>query len=404
LGVEDLPANALLADAFVAACAHEMLRVISPNGVLPVSILDVPLVALALAWLREEDLATQTEHGWLIAAESELPPAIDIWRSLFFGSASASAECALLATLGPSLAAGDAARLLLPPVLREQALSASPSARNATAMLLRGLAAFTTAWPTGRCLRVAVVGTPQSTLVRRVLNQIEAAGLPLRFVVLSTDPDALNVMQGELSGIPGASAQLWSKLPDDMLHCFDIVLDLFGLSLPGRERLPMGQLLELLTPAGLLLAAEPMPNRVASLLFGPAIEAGGTAMLQSPEAWCLDLRHAGFAEARHTLLDGAIWPVALMVASADSHSFEDMKTERRDGLVLFAAPNDPLAAAVAARQAVLRQLPIEALREVLTAPFAAQHQHVLLLAEDLTEDDAGPEALAELLADISCWQ
>ena len=73
----------------------------------------------------------------------------------------------------------------------------------------------------------------------------------------------------------------------------------------------------------------------------------------------------------------------------------------RDGLVLFAAPNDPVAAAVAARQTVLRQLPIEALREVLTAGFAAQHQHVLLLAEDLTDDGAGPEALAELLADIS---
>ena len=41
------------------------------------------------------------------------------------------------------------------------------------------------------------------------------------------------------------------------------------------------------------------------------------------------------------------------------------------------------------------------MREVLTAPFASQQQHVLLLAADAAEDDDSAEALAELLADIS---
>ena len=404
VGADDVSANALLADACVTATAHEALLALNPDGVLPDTATHLPLVGLALSWLQQEGLAERTASGWRIHPESELPPAVEIWRSLFFGAASGGAESALLAALGPSLAACDGAGLLLPPVLREQAMFASPSAIGAAEALLSGLAAFTTKWPAERCLRLALVGMPQSSLVRRILDQIETAGLPLRLVVLTADADLVPAVQAELARVPGAAVQSWGAVHADGLHNFDLVLNIFGLSLPGRERLTPHQLLELLTPAGLLLAAEPMPGRVADVLFGPGMEHGAVAATRHPETWCHDLRDAGFGDARHSMLDGAIWPVALMVASAAdlAHTETIVGPEStKNGLVLFAAPNDPLAAALAARQTVARQLPIEALREVLTGPFAAQHQHVLLLAEDMVEDDAGPEALAELLADIS---
>ena len=71
------------------------------------------------------------------------------------------------------------------------------------------------------------------------------------------------------------------------------------------------------------------------------------------------------------LLDGAIWPASLLVAAPAERIPANRHGERGDeqaGLVVFAAPDDPLAAALAARQGMLRLLPIEAMRDVLTAP------------------------------------
>jgi len=407
-GTEELAASVLLADAFVTAMAHESLLAQAPDGLIPSSLLDRPMVATVLPWLVEDGLAINDPAGWRLAPSSDLPPAVEIWRSLFFGSGEGSAECAMLAALDSSLAPsvpplGDDTGLHFSPVLREQSLFASPSAIHATTALLRGFAAITAAWPAERCLRIAVVGAPHALLLRRVLDRVDACGIPLRVLALTADSDALSAIQTVLAQTPGASAQLWSTLPDEAWHGFDVVIDLYGLSLPGRERLSLDQLRRLLAPTGLLLAAEPVPSRAAALLFGPAIEPDAVAALQQPEAWCRDLRDAGFGAARCTLLDGAIWPAALLAGRAYSEPGDPAAAEtgkEQTGLVVFAAPNDPLAAALAARETLVRLLPIEAMRDVLTGPFAARPQHVLLLPADPTEEDASPEALAELLADI----
>lgn len=398
LGVEDRPASMLLADACVTASVHEAIVARSTDGVLPADWSNSPLTAQALACLREEGLAHETGAGWQVEKASELPPPVDIWRSLFFSTPQASAECALLAALSPSLMAGDPAMLVLPPGMTEQAMFASPSGTEAAQALMRGLTAFATTWPAGRCLRIALVGAAQNALIRRVVDAIEALGFPFRLVVLVPDARAEASLLPELARTPGATAQAWPAAQH--LPAFDLVLDFFGLSLP-RQRLVPDQLFSLLASGGLLLAAEAIPSYVSSLLFGPALGVDTAAGLQHPDAWCRDLRDAGFAEVRHTLLDGAIWPATLLIASAAAQSDDSNADGSQAGLVLFAAPNDPLAAALTARQPTLQQLPIEALREVLTVPLASRHQHVLLLAEEFAEDDDAPEALAELLADIA---
>ncbi|MEA2740453.1 MAG: hypothetical protein QOH05_3760, partial [Acetobacteraceae bacterium] len=402
-GVEDLPEGMLLADACVTAIAHEALLNLSGDDSLPASVTALPLVEAILPWLEEDGLATRGPDGWALMRSSDLPAAVEIWRSLMFGTGEGAAECVMLAALGPALTSGDVAGLQLSSVLRDQALFASASAREAMAALLRGLGAVTATWPAGRCLRVAVVGAPHAGLLRHVLERIEARGLPLRLVALATDDTALASIQDILTQTPGASARLWSTMADDAWHGFDLVLDLYGLSLPSAERLEPDQILRLLVPSGVLLAAEPVPNRAAALLFGPGIEAGATASLRQPGGWCDALHDAGFASASHSLLKGAIWPACLLVATAfderdqpASHS----PWSESDGLVVFASPNDRLASALAGRQHMLHLLPIEAMREVLTAPFAARQQHVVLLASDATEDEDCAEALAELLADI----
>ena len=403
-GVEEVPEGVWLADACVTAIAFEALLGLSRDDRLPAAVTDRKLAAAVLPWLAEDSLATREAGGWRLTTGSDLPAAGEIWRSLMFGAGECAAECAMLAALGPSLATGDASALNLSAVLRDQALFSSPSAREAMAALLSGLDAITSTWPAGRCLRIAVVGALHATLLGRVLARIEARGMPLRLVALAANPDGLSCIQDVLSHTPGAAAQLWSSLPEDAWYSRDVVLDLYGLSLPSRDRLTPDQILRLLAPTGVLLAAEPVRSRSAELLFGPGIEAGATAALYDAEAWCVALCDAGFASARHTLLDGTIWSASLLVASARGQSAQALggatHGEQAD-LVVFAAANDALAAALAARLSILHLLPIEAMREVLTAPFAAQQQHVLLLASDEAEDDAFAETLAELLADIS---
>lgn len=403
-GVDDLPQSLLLADACVTAIAHEALLALAGDDLLPSAVGDLPFVANALRWLEDDGLATQGHDGWHLLRSGDLPPATDIWRSLMFGAGEGAAECVLLAALGPSLTIGDDAALHLSSALREQALFASASGREAMAALLRGVGTITSTWPAGRCLRVAVVGVLPAALLRQVVECIAVHDLPLRLVVFAADQAALSGTQEILGQTPGASTQTWSAMPDHAWHGFDLALDLYGFSLPTHERLTPERVLRLLAPCGVLLAVEPVPNRPAALLFGPGIELGARAALRQPDAWCDALHDAGFASTRHTLLDGAIWTAGLLVASApgqNGRSATTCRPNQQDGLVVFAAPNDRLAAALAASQNILHLLPIEAMREVLTAPFASQHQHVLLLACDAAEDDDSAETLAELLADIS---
>ena len=384
-GVEIAPDSVLLADACVSAIGYEALDALSDDDRVPAALADLPLVTTVLAWMAEDGLAAREASGWRLAASSDLPGAGEIWRSLMFGAGEAAAECAVLAALGPALAAGDVAALRLSSVLRDQAMSSSPSARGAMAALSRGLEAVVEGWPAERCLRVAVAGELHPALLARVVAQIEVRRLPLRLTALTADSDVLSAIQDVLAPIPGTSAGLWSTLQDDAWHGYDVVLDFFGLSLPAHDGITADQAFRLLAPGGVLLAVEPMPGRAAELLFGPGISSGSAAALRHPDAWCEILSEAGFATARHALLDGAIWCASLLVARSPAEPIpanEGEADHEQPGLVVFAAPYDPLAVTLKSRLSILRLLPIEAIRDVLTAPFAARQQHVLLLAAD----------------------
>ena len=412
-GREDMPPSVLLADAFAAAVAFEALQACRQAARLPPP---DKLHVLAMGWLAEDGYAGRDAEGWRLAAATDLPPSGDIWRSLFFEAPQAGAEATLLAALGPALAGTDAGTgLLLSPALREQILFASPTAAAAMEALLRSLGTVTATWPAGRCLRLAAVGALHAPLLRRVVERMASCGIPLRLVLLAHEPAALTGVQELVADTPGVVARLWDALPAAERHghdpaaerqSFDIVLDLYGLSAPLRHRLDAGALTGLLAPGGLLLGAEPAESRLAALLFGPATDPDFDpvqgAAVQPPEAWCTALADAGCANARQMLLDGALWPVALLAGSRGPEpSAEPHPAPDDSDLVVFAAPDDPLAAALSARQGILRLLPIEALKDALTAPFAATLRHLLLLAPGATDDDSGAEMLPELLADIS---
>ena len=401
-GIDDLSESAVLADICVAAIAHETLLSLAPGGRLPAAVAGQPFVAATLPWLEEDGLATRDADGWRLEPAGDLPPAVDIWRSLLFGTGEGAAECVLLASLAPALTVGEAGPLQLSSVLRDQALFASATALEAMAALMRALGAVLATWPAGHCLRIAVVGALHAGLLQRILDRIgDHADLAVRLVAIGTEQAALTGVQEVLARTLGGSTQLWSAFADEATYDFDLAIDLYGLSLPSSERVSADSIRRLLAPTGVLLAVEPAPNRASALLFGPGIALHEAESPRTPAAWCDVLADAGFESSSHTLLNGAIWPASLLVARASctlDHGAQEWNEQ--DGLIVFAAPNDPLAAALAARQNMLHWLPIEAMREVLTAPFASRQQHVLLLASDTSEADGGAEALSELLADI----
>jgi acyl transferase domain-containing protein len=384
-GVANLPATVLLADAYLAAAAFEARPV---RG---------PLATLAMDWLEEDGLAVREADGWRLAAQSDLPEAAEIWRSLLFDVPRAGAECALLAAIPPALA--DAALadpapadsdmgLALSATLREQVLFASPSAASAISALVQGVADLASHWAPGRCMRVALVGAAHAKLLQAVADRLAGCRIPARFVVFTDEAD----------GLAAASIASRGALDAEQPDRFDLVLDLYGLSLPGRAGLTPAMLAGLLAPGGLLLAAEPAASRFAALLFGPALQ--GDAALRAPDAWCAALREAGCTAAEPVPLDGALWPVALLAATQAANLPATLPAEPGD-LVVFAAPDDPLVAALSARQGMLRLLPIEAMADALAAPFAGTLRHLLLFAPGTGDDEAGAETLPEMLAEVS---
>ena len=344
---------------------------------------------------------------WRLADAVGLPPSGDIWRSLFFETPQAGAESTLLASLGPALSGPGrgGGPAVVAGIARAGFVCLADGGRGDGCVAgqrcgdRRPLA--------GRALLAdGGGGALHAPLLRRMVQRMADCGIALRMVLLAHDQEALAGVGDLLAETPGSRAYTWEALPAEERQRFDVVVDLYGLSAPVRQRLGIETLTGLLAPGGLLLGVEPAESRLSTLLFGPAIDPdfdpAQPHAVQSPEAWCAALADAGCGNARQMLLDGALWPAVLLAASLGLEPAADPRQAPDNAdLVVFAAPDDPLAAALSARQGMLRLLPIEALKDALTAPFAAKLHHLLLLTPGAMEEESGIEALPELLADIS---
>ncbi len=384
----------LLADACAAATVFETVQLLAPGGLLPAATMASHLQMAAMGWLEQEGLAEPAADGWRLAAVSDLPASAELWRTLFFDLPEAAAECAVLAALGPALTSASMPDPLLPPALLDQAMVASPASRLTIDALLRGLHERGSHWPRGACLRVAFAGVLPAVLLRRVVAWAESRGVVLRLLAVAHAEEALAALQSLLAETPGSAAKLWDTLSLEERHGFDVVLGLYALSGPAAVRATPEALAGLLAPGGVLLAAEPTDSRIAGLLFGSALLT--SPMLRPIEAWRQALQHAGCAVATQPI-DTPLWPVALLagVAASGREAAAPVMAE----LVVFTAPDDPLAAALAARQRVPRLLPIEALKDSLAAA-SVEIQPIVILAPGAPDDDWA-ERLTELMTEIA---
>ncbi len=418
--------SVLLAEACLTATAWEVLQgqagqEPAAEGKMVAAAALAPHAAAAAHWLVQDGLATEsaqapqaaTAQGWRLAAAHDLPPAAELWRTLFFDLPEAAAECALLAAAGPWLAdSGAGAMPELPAALREQALLASPAATLAAEAVLHGLAAAWGHLPPGSCLLVALAGVPAPALLRRVVAWAAAQGVVLRLTALAGTPEAAAGLAALRDTAPDLTTLLWQDAGarrGDSAGGFDAVLGLYPLSGPEGLRATPAALLGLLAPGGVLLAAEPAEGRLAGLLFGP--------VRRAPEEWEAELRLGGAVAAVRRLAT-PVWPVALLAAALPPASAR-APLSGPDGpadIMVFTAPDDPLAAALAAsalapqaagrglreqQGQAPRLLPIEALGESLRAAAAVERQATLVLVPPVAAEADWVEVLAELLAGLA---
>ena len=350
--VASLPAGvpgAALLDAALAAVAVEA----SQDDQIVAAMADAYVTARFAAALSvpgaQDSPLRQALAGWMAAdgdAEGAGVPAEDLVRSLLFDVPEAGADAALLAAAGDALPAvlrGEVPRPVPPAALLDQFLNNAPAGRRSLRALGDAAEAVARGWATGQALRVLEVGAGRGTGTRALVQRLGAAHPGLRYVARTSEA-LLPALADALAGFDGVTVEG----PGSASGAYDLVLSLHGLTLGGVSAggVSAGGLAELqgeMVPGGLLLAVEPLPNRVWDLVGVPA--EGGLAVPFDAPVWTETLGAAGFA-ATAAELAPSTWPAVLLAAQSLRTGVEVGPLAGR--VLLLAEDGDTLGEALAA--------------------------------------------------------
>ncbi|HXP30307.1 MAG TPA: SDR family NAD(P)-dependent oxidoreductase [Stellaceae bacterium] len=380
--------TSLLLDAFLAAAAHGALTALIQPGA-PFAVADLaaqgtlaaesaPLCTALLRRLEEHGAAGETGGAWTLESDSHLPEPGAIWRSLLADAPALVADLALAANAGEALSAvlrqGSAAAPVLPAMLIEHFLYASPSGERAVAALCERVVSIATQWPADRPLRILEIGTGQGVLARRLLAAL--APHPVAVSYAAMDPD------GEAAARPLAAGH-------------DLIVSAYGLTRLQSGGDALARLGDALAPGGAILAVEPAPNALWDVVFGldPAWWQASVAPdfpispLCDGGAWDRALEAAGFRAISSARLEPATWPVMLVIALADRQSRAPAaESLNASPVVLIADPADALARRLAAR---LKEAGLSA--QVIFPPSAEDGAALLAALREPAE--GGPEVM-----------
>jgi acyl transferase domain-containing protein/NADPH:quinone reductase-like Zn-dependent oxidoreductase/acyl carrier protein len=273
--------------------------------------------------------AAESETGWRLSGDNDLPDFAEIWRLLLAEAPELVAELALVAT-----AAEELPRLLRdglrqpepsPLPMAEHLSHASPGSAAGTDIVRGTLAEIAAAWPADRPLRVLEIGA-DGAVSRRLVEALAQTGAPLAYCATHPDPEQAARLASALKAQAGVTANCWSlREGDDQLgdSRFDVIVSLQALSRSHIDAEALSRLRRRMMPGGLLLAAEPEPNPLWVLAFGRyrawwQAEAAGPdgSPLRNGEAWCRELVLAGFATPGSMAIAAGPWPSAALWARA----------------------------------------------------------------------------------------
>jgi acyl transferase domain-containing protein/NADPH:quinone reductase-like Zn-dependent oxidoreductase/acyl carrier protein len=269
-GVREAPESWLYLGAFARSLAFDCVRSLFGEGpILPSPGMPAaPLLRSLLADLRRAGLATQSEAGWLLAAQSGLPAPGDILRTFAAEHAGANAEIVLaaqaLAGLGGALHTGaalaisaatidrfESSAILLTPVLE--------AAASICAACQAGIAPET--------LRV-LVAEPFCLGVLRSLAPLVQDGR-VTVTVIGTDRRRLNLAQARHGGAAGLSFLAADSESEAVDAPYDLAIGLALGPLLAGGGADLGRAIAMrLAPGGLFCLLLPPANPVFDCLLG----------------------------------------------------------------------------------------------------------------------------------------
>ena len=341
------------------------------------------LLEAMLVWLERDELATCRDGQWALVPSPDLPPAAEIWRSILAGAPTAVAEAALIGAMGealPSILAEG--RVALPrglAALTAHMQWASPSAAVSIDAVAVAVAEMAGAWPSNRPLRVLELGASDGSVTGRFVEALMQSGAAVEFVAAAGAQEDHQAIAAAAERLPGGTVVAW-ELGQDVPSAlasrrFDLVCGMTALTRGRADVDRLGRLQAMLAPGGVLIVAEPRPNRMWDLRFGMDDGWGradaGSALLEGRE-WLRVLQAAGFGEATAAWVGAAVWSASVLVARAyGTVGAGPARTGAEAGLLIVAGADDVLGLALA--DAILVEgrkslaVPFEAATEMLRA-------------------------------------
>ena len=254
------------------------------------------------------------------------------------------------------------------------------------------------------------VGGFDEIVTARLAGTLARSGVTVRFVSLLLPGANAKAIEAAAAELPGAESLEWDATTPIAGGGFDLVVGLLALTRSGMAvaQDALIQIQASMAPGGLLLLAEPKPNRVWDLRFGadPAWWRAGTeaSPLQDGPEWLRSLHEAGFAEADATPIQEAIWGVNLLCAHADGvPQAGAAPTPAATGLSIVSAPDEPLADAIAAAMLaqgrISARVPLDGGAETLAG--VAPEGDIVFVIPGAAHEDAVTAAIAQAGAAIA---
>ena len=347
----------LLSDAFAAAVADDLVRTLLDQPGLPFDVATLlsdgrvapaesALLDRLMGWLEQDGIARQDAGRWQLADTGDVS-SNDVLATLAFDVPGAAADATLLAWAAERLTArlqdGVPPDPAPAPALTDQVLHASPAGQAAASALIAAVAGIAQAWPAGRPLRVLQVAAGVGTFSRQLLRAAQHSRSAEWRLDAATSPDGHMALAEALASFDNARAVAWPDgEPPAETGPYDVIVGFcalaageLGVGVAADRALAA---LPALAPGGVVLLAEPVPNRFWTLVWPASDE-----RLRDPAAWCEALTGAGLAEPDSELIEDS-WPACLIGARIPALA---RPVGNRAGRVLLVAdPADTLAVAL----------------------------------------------------------
>jgi NADPH:quinone reductase-like Zn-dependent oxidoreductase/acyl carrier protein/short-subunit dehydrogenase/SAM-dependent methyltransferase len=274
----------------------------------------LPLLARLLEILVEDDLASFENGRWMLATDSDLPSAEDIWLSVLGDSPEYLPELMLLGRCGKHLA--DVLQHNIDPdkilyssksSIQQHWSVSSPSNSSMNLALRDTVSEIISEWPANRRLRILEIGGNDTELSQLILPIIPTDICDYYYI--HHDADLLSKAEFDLEQwrfVQTEQLDLSLDITTDNclieLASFDIVIAANTLYHSDDFAKAQKNIRRLLTPKGVLLLIERQTDRFMDMTFGLQADwwihttdnLSPTPLLMSANTWRTQLKGVGF--------------------------------------------------------------------------------------------------------------